>query len=391
MVSIPTTNSLQQFAASPQTRVFSAVPDPSSDRDTLNSIPNSTNLSHPSSANQSTTCPPHDAYYRQSDSSNQHRISQNGLPPRAPQRFESAAPMPTAPLKASKGVRKPKQKGGKSTAGRGNGFSKTEVDSLLDVLEEHLPIGAMEWDKVARIHSSRFPSTQRNADSLKRKFSSLHRQTGPTGDPTIPQEVKKAKAIREAMKERADLGDGTEQESDVHEGTHVNSIVQIYQPNDCNHAYVNEERQSLDRVLEDPFHIGVTDSEVPETARTPPSKSITPRPLVLKRNTRANAGKRESQSTEQDLIELYRMNMLHEQSRRDDEYRMRMIQREEHRERREEERREREKERHVEKLRREEERERAEEDGRRQKNFMRMMMLAMFRGQDLDNVDSNKK
>ncbi|PXF46445.1 hypothetical protein BWQ96_03770 [Gracilariopsis chorda] len=83
--------------------------------------------------------------------------------------------------------------------------------------------------------------------------------------------------------------------------------------------------------------------------------------------------------------------MLHEQSRRDDEYRMRMIKIEEDRERREEERREREKERHEEKLRREEERERAKEDGRRQDNFMRMMMLSMFRGQDLDNVDSNKK
>ena len=38
---------------------------------------------------------------------------------------------------------------------RGNGFTKNETQSLLELLEEHLPLAKEEWEKVARIHELR--------------------------------------------------------------------------------------------------------------------------------------------------------------------------------------------------------------------------------------------
>eukprot|EP00178_Gracilaria_changii_P005799 TRINITY_DN1981_c0_g1_i1.p1 TRINITY_DN1981_c0_g1~~TRINITY_DN1981_c0_g1_i1.p1 ORF type:complete len:237 (+),score=42.34 TRINITY_DN1981_c0_g1_i1:1457-2167(+) len=224
-----------------------------------------------------------------------------------------------------------------------------------------------------------FQTSERNSDSLKRKLSSLHRQTVPTGDPTIPPDVKRAKAIREQIRQRADLGDGAETDVDVNE-----SIPEFIIPagdcgEDINRSYRNPDiDEDAEVQRQEGSHGGTT--EIVDLGPSP-SRSITPRPLVQKRNQCRSASRKEGEGQEQYLMEMYRLNMLQEQSRREDEYRLRMLQREEDRERREEERCERKIERQEEKKRRESDRERAEEDARRQNQFMQMMMMALFKGQ----------
>ena len=91
---------------------------------------------------------------------------------------------------------------------RGMGFSQTELDSLLDVIEEILPIGMGEWDDVERQHHSMYPDRDRNRDALRRKFAKLYLKKIPTGDPKCPPEVRRAKRIYELIKNKTDSSDG---------------------------------------------------------------------------------------------------------------------------------------------------------------------------------------
>ena len=69
---------------------------------------------------------------------------------------------------------------------RGTGYSQVELDSLLNLLEQHLPISGTEWDRVEAAHKVKFPLEDRSRDSLKCKFQDLYRTKIPTGDPFIP-------------------------------------------------------------------------------------------------------------------------------------------------------------------------------------------------------------
>ena len=69
---------------------------------------------------------------------------------------------------------------------RGANFSREELDSFLDSVEEILPLSTTQWESVVEIHSSRYPDKGRTVDSLKRKFKELHIKRIPTGDPHCP-------------------------------------------------------------------------------------------------------------------------------------------------------------------------------------------------------------
>ena len=81
------------------------------------------------------------------------------------------------------------------------------MDSLLNLLEQHLPISGTEWDRVEAAHKVKFPLEDRSRDSLKRKFQDLYRTKIPTGDPFIPPEVRRAKMIHQLMEERINSSD----------------------------------------------------------------------------------------------------------------------------------------------------------------------------------------
>jgi hypothetical protein len=114
---------------------------------------------------------------------------------------------------------------------QGAGVSHKEVGSLLDVIEEVLPLGQGEWDTVERQHHSMYPDAGRTRDALKQKFAKLHLKKIPTGDQNCPPEVRRAKSIYKEMKKKADFSDGEEGagqevsdiEQDIHQGDDNNN------------------------------------------------------------------------------------------------------------------------------------------------------------------------
>ena len=83
--------------------------------------------------------------------------------------------------------------------GRGKSWCSASVDVLLDVTGEQLPIGKNGWSKIEILFNR---TTQqkampvRDAESLKRKFIQLKNHPKPTGDPSCPDDVRRAKRIQ---------------------------------------------------------------------------------------------------------------------------------------------------------------------------------------------------
>ena len=90
---------------------------------------------------------------------------------------------------------------------RGKGFSTTEVESLLESIEEVLPIGQNEWDSVVSKHYCFYPDMNHDRASLDRKFKSLYNHKKPTGDPTCPPSVRKAKQLERSICEKMDFSE----------------------------------------------------------------------------------------------------------------------------------------------------------------------------------------
>ena len=90
---------------------------------------------------------------------------------------------------------------------RGANFSSEELDSLLEIIEEVLPISATQWESVADLHRTRYPDAARTVDSIKRKFKQLHNKKIPTGNPICPPAVRWAKRLRTAIIELMDSSD----------------------------------------------------------------------------------------------------------------------------------------------------------------------------------------
>jgi hypothetical protein len=67
---------------------------------------------------------------------------------------------------------------------KGQKFSPSDVDVLLDAVEDVLPIGADEWDLVEHQYNGRRAEGRpmREAVSLKRKYNGLRKMPKPTGN-----------------------------------------------------------------------------------------------------------------------------------------------------------------------------------------------------------------
>ena len=71
-------------------------------------------------------------------------------------------------------------------------FSNNELMSLLETMKSLLPIGSEEWEAVVVEHFGNYPSPGRDANSIRRKYTTLHRRKIPTGDPNMPPAVRLA-------------------------------------------------------------------------------------------------------------------------------------------------------------------------------------------------------
>ena len=88
-------------------------------------------------------------------------------------------------------------------AGAGN-YTREEQIHFLNIMERILPMGPEEWDQVQLEHEAVYPG--RDVDSIRRRYNRLHRKKIPTGDPTMPPEVRQAKRVKYKLGDKSNLG-----------------------------------------------------------------------------------------------------------------------------------------------------------------------------------------
>jgi hypothetical protein len=84
-------------------------------------------------------------------------------------------------------------------------YTSTEIQGLLQVIEEILPVHGEDWEEVSQAHAANFPDMLRTAESIKRKFQALYRVKKPTGDPFCPPEVRFAKRLRHLITTKCEI------------------------------------------------------------------------------------------------------------------------------------------------------------------------------------------
>ena len=91
--------------------------------------------------------------------------------------------------------------------GRGSNFTREEIDSFLDIIEDVLPLSSTQWERLAEMHSVRYPKKGHNADSLKTKLKELYGKKIPTRDPNCLPAVCHVKRLRYKILKLMDRSD----------------------------------------------------------------------------------------------------------------------------------------------------------------------------------------
>ena len=78
-------------------------------------------------------------------------------------------------------------------------------------IQEVLPIGPLDWEKVVQMHTDQFPNMGRDLQSVRQKFNKLQVSRIPTGDPTCPPAVRRAKRIHRDIEEKMDAEEEMEE------------------------------------------------------------------------------------------------------------------------------------------------------------------------------------
>lgn len=86
-------------------------------------------------------------------------------------------------------------------AGRGKKWTTDEVSRLLDFVEKFLPAGQNQWATLCAAYNKDRPHwcSDRDVDALSWKFKSLRKVGKPTGNPTCPPDVVRAKRLFRAI------------------------------------------------------------------------------------------------------------------------------------------------------------------------------------------------
>ena len=92
---------------------------------------------------------------------------------------------------------------------RGDKYFAPELLDLFEVMARILPIGPLEWEKVAELHGKQWPG--RDVESLRRKYTNTHRRKAPTEQPDCPPELRGTKLVNAAIGSKAELTDCTEE------------------------------------------------------------------------------------------------------------------------------------------------------------------------------------
>ena len=87
--------------------------------------------------------------------------------------------------------------------GRGTAYSTAHTCKLLELAENHLPLGMDEWEIVASHFNAYFGhNSSRTGEELRNKFKTLKNSKKPTGNPNCPPEIVGAKRIYRLMEDR---------------------------------------------------------------------------------------------------------------------------------------------------------------------------------------------
>ncbi len=65
----------------------------------------------------------------------------------------------------------------------------SEHKSLVETIEEIVPISHINWESVRDQHNKNFSEQNRTTDSLRRKFQWMAKLKIPTGDPNVPLQI----------------------------------------------------------------------------------------------------------------------------------------------------------------------------------------------------------
>ena len=77
---------------------------------------------------------------------------------------------------------------------RGFKFTVAELEHMLDIIDNIIPIGNPDWEKVRQEHLAAYPMMERTLELLKHKFQGfVHKKN--LMDPNCPPYVCKAKQI----------------------------------------------------------------------------------------------------------------------------------------------------------------------------------------------------
>ncbi|KAG1711903.1 hypothetical protein DVH05_009144 [Phytophthora capsici] len=94
-----------------------------------------------------------------------------------------------------------------------------EVDRMLDLVEEFLPLGKDEWERLAGFYNVTRTRgwPEREYESLRRKFKVLYSTRKPTGVSEMPPHIKRAKERKDAVDDKANvvvMDDGADDEQE---------------------------------------------------------------------------------------------------------------------------------------------------------------------------------
>jgi hypothetical protein len=136
--------------------------------------------------------------------------------------------MPAAPKANaqanSTGQNAKKTRGGGRKSGAQN-FSPEDKEFLVTLLEEIRPIGPEQWEQIVSRYNSEYADpnerTSRDKDGLRTQWYKMLRSAKPTGDPSCPDFIRRAKRLnREIQDEIAMTGVDDDQSASDAVGGH---------------------------------------------------------------------------------------------------------------------------------------------------------------------------
>ena len=258
--------------------------------------------------------------------------------------------VPQAPVQAARQPQQVQQR----QRQRNPNFTQEECVNFLLIMEEILPIGPHDWDRVASNHAATFPG--RDVNSLRRKYTSLYRRTIPTGDPNCPEEVRLAKKVMRDIGDRAAVGVETEH-FELSSGTFTNNPSNVANPNISNR---NSRTSSNNATNEGPPRIEASSSSTTAVSQPAAPSPLSVAPSINLTHTPRGGRGSSTRMEPSSFLELYQMQMLNE-----------LKMRQEDRKERAEERR------HKEEVREKEAKDREDRREKESKDFKEMFLMAM--------------